>query len=138
MDIEQFVEIKFNNQDKEWIGTVDGISPNNKVELSISVDNDKQNILEKIELIKKFSTDYDVIMSKLYDLTFQKHKNTKWEKSLDDIKQMYFLTAVALKNDNKTWWITLEPNFNVPTIYNHFLRFTMVNNNIVWMNLELH
>jgi hypothetical protein len=138
MAIEQFGEIKFNKQDNEWFGRVDGISPNNKVELSISVDNDKQNILEKIELIKKFVQDYEEIISKLYDLAFQKYKNTKWEKSLDEIKQMYFLASVNLKNDNKTWCITLEPDFNVTSIYNHFLRFTMIENNIVWMNFDIN
>jgi hypothetical protein len=51
-------------------------------------------------------------------------------KTLDEIKGMYFLTAVSLKDDNETWWLVLEPDSKVESIYNHFLRFTMVGREI--------
>ena len=41
-------------------------------------------------------------------------------KTLDEIKGMYFLTAVSLKDDNETWWLVLEPDSKVESIYNHF------------------
>ena len=58
-------------------------------------------------------------------------------KTLDEIKGMYFLTAVSLKDDNETWWLVLEPDSKVESIYNHFLRFTMVGREIAWANFDI-
>jgi len=49
---------------------VDNICPNNKVELSISVDNIDQDLNEKIELVKKLATDYETIIADLYDFVY--------------------------------------------------------------------
>lgn len=136
MTIEPFGNIEYKSKDKEWFGLVDNIAPNNKIELTISVGKSNQDINEQLESLKQFAVDYDSVMTSLCELTFQKYKNTQWEKPLDEIKGMYFLTAVSLKNDNKTWWLVLEPDFKVETIYNHFLRFTMVNRKIVWANFN--
>ena len=136
MTIEPFGDLNFISRDNEWFGEVDNISPYNKVELSICVDNKDQNITEKIELIKQFARDYDQIISDLFLLAFKKYQGTKDEKLLEEIKQMYFLIAVVLKNDSETWWLTLEPNFKVPTAYDQFLRFTMSSREIVWTNFN--
>ena len=137
MTIETFGNINFKSKDQEWFGLVDNIAPNNKVELLISSDDSNQDISDKIESIKQFAIDYNSVLSSLYELVYQKYKNSQWEKTLDEIKEMYFLTAVSLKDDNKTWWLVLEPDFKVETIYNHFLRFTMVDRKIVWANFNL-
>ncbi len=136
MRIEPFGNIEYKRKDKEWFGLVDNIVPNNKVELVISADDSNQSIDDKIESIKHFAVDYNSVMKNLYELAYQKYKNTQWEMTLDEIKEMYFLTAVSLKDDNKTWWLVLEPDFKVETIYNHFLRFTMVDRKIVWANFN--
>ena len=57
MKIEPFGNIEFNKRDKEWFGLVDNICPNNKVELSISVNRLDQNLDDKIELVKKLASD---------------------------------------------------------------------------------
>ena len=137
MTIEPFGNINFKSKDQEWFGLVDNIAPNNKVELIISADDSNQDISDKIESVKQFAIDYNSVMTSLYELAYQKYKNSQWEKTLDEIKEMYFLTAVSLKDDNKTWWLVLEPDFKVETIYNHFLRFTMVDRKIVWANFNL-
>lgn len=134
MTIEPFGNIKFNKRDKEWFGLVDNICPNNKVELSISVDSPDQNLDDKIELVKKLASDYDTIVTDLYDLAYANYKDTEFEVTRKEIEKMYFLAAVSLKNDYQTWWLTLEPNFNVTSIYNHFLRFTMQDRKIIWAN----
>lgn len=136
MTIEPFGKIEFNQKDKAWFGLVDNICPNNKVELSISADNIDQELNEKIELIKKLAVDYKAIIADLYSLIYKKYKDTKFEVTRPEIEKMYFLTAVNLKEDNRTWWFTLEPNNNVTSIYDHFIRFTMVDRKIIWTNLE--
>jgi len=134
MKIEPFGNINYLSSSKEWYGLVDNIAPNNKVELAISSEDPNQDITDRIESIKYFTIDYDNVMDCLYELAYQKYKNSKWEKSLAEIRKMYFLTAVSLKDDNKTWWLVLEPDFKVETIYNQFLRFTMIDRKVVWTN----
>ena len=136
MTIEPFGNIEYKSKDKEWFGLVDNIAPNNKVELIICADDSNKDISDNIESLQQFAFDYNSVMTSLYELACQKYKNSQWEKTLDEIKEMYFLTAVSLKDDNKTWWLVLEPDFKVETIYNHFLRFTMVDRKIVWANFN--
>jgi hypothetical protein len=136
--IEPFGNIEFNKRDKEWFGLADNICPNNKVELSISVNSLDQNLDDKIELVKKLASDYENIVTDLYDLAYKKYKDTEFEVTREVIEKMYFLTSVNLKEDNKTWWLVLEPNFNVTSIYNHFLRFTMLDRKIVWANFDIN
>ena len=138
MTIEPFGKIEFNKRDKEWFGLVDNICHVNKVELSISVDNINEGLNDKIELVKKLATDYATIVSALYGLAYNKYKDTEFEVTREEIEKMYFLTAVNLKEDNKTWSLVLEPKFNVTSIYNHFLRFTMLDRNIIWANFDIN
>ena len=138
MTIEPFGNIEYKKRDKEWFGLVDNICPDNKVELSISVDNIDQDLNEKIELVKKFAADYEVIVADLYDLAYKKYKDTEFEVTREEIEKMYFLTAVNLKADNRTWLLVLEPDFNVTSIYDHFLRFTMLDRKIIWANFDIN
>jgi len=138
MTLEPFGNIEFKKRDKEWFGLVDNICPNNKVELRISVDNIDLNLNDKIELVKKFAADYKTIVADLYDLAYNKYKDTAFKVTMKEIEKMYFLTAVNLKEDNKTWWLTLEPDFNVTSIYNQFLRFTMQDRKVIWANFDIN
>jgi hypothetical protein len=138
MIIEPFGNIEFNMRDNEWFGLVDNICPKNKVELSIAVNNRDQELSDKVELVKKLAADYEAVVDELYNLAFKRYQNTKFEVTREEIEKMYFLTAVELKEDNKTWWLTLEPEFNVATIYNHFLRFTMQERKIIWANFDIN
>lgn len=137
MLIEPFGKIEFNKKEKEWFGDVDNICPYNKVELSISVGEVNEDLNDKIESVKKLATDYEAIVSDLYDLAYKKYKDTKFEVTREEIEKMYFLSAVDLKGDNKTWWLVLEPASHVSSIYNHFLRFTMLDRKIIWANFDL-
>lgn len=136
MTVEPFGQLFFYDRNKEWFGRVENIHPHMKVELSIAADNEEQSIEDKIELVRQLALDYDLIILGLQKLVFKSFEHTIYEKSFDEIKEMYFLVAVALKSDNKTWWLTMEPHFNVTSIYNHFRRFTMVDREIVWANFE--
>ncbi len=136
MTIELLWDLKYSGKDKEWFGPVANICPYNKVELSLCVEDKEQDINGKIELVKQFAKDYNSIMEELYNLAFRKYKHTEFEVTRKGIEQMYFLTAVNLKDDNRTWWLTLEPFGNVGSTYNHFLRFTMVDRKIIWTNID--
>ena len=137
MKIGAFGNIEFKSKDKEWFGLMDNITPNNKVELTISAEDSNQDISDKIESVQQFAVDYNSVMENLYELAFQKYKNSQGEKTLNEIKEMYFLSSVSLKADNKTWWLVLEPECRVDAIYNHFLRFTMIDRKIVWANFNI-
>jgi hypothetical protein len=138
MTIEPFGKIEYNYRDNEWFGLVNNICPDNKVELCISVDNIDQDLYDKIELVKKLAADYESIVADLYDLAYKKYKDTEFEVIRKEIEKMYFLTAANLKEDNRTWWLILEPDFNVTSIYNHFLRFTMQDRKIIWANFDIN
>lgn len=137
MIVKPFGELQFHEKDKEWSGQVGNISPEDKVELSICVDSYRDDLSDKIASIRKFASDYRAVIEKLYMLAYIKYQNTPWEKPLDEIKKMYLLAAVTLKSDNKTWWLVLEPALDTASIYNQLLRFTMIDNEIVWANFDI-
>ncbi|TCC91548.1 hypothetical protein EZ428_07220 [Pedobacter frigiditerrae] len=138
MIIEPFGELHFIERDKVWFGMADNISPENKVELSIAADSKEEDISFKIKSIEEFALDYPNILDKLYNILFLTESKLDSPKSIEQLKEMYFFTAVSLKPDNKTWWLTLEPHFHVPSIYNHFIRYTMFDRKIIWSNLNIH
>lgn len=133
--IEPFGELKYNSDEKQWFGIVKNISPANEIELALEVEKIDQDLNEKFEIIRGFVKDIDSITSALFEFV-RKNYFLNSNKTIDEIKQMYFLTAITLKNDNKSWWLVLEPSFNVETPYNHFLRFTFANGKLVWSNIE--
>lgn len=133
-NIEPFGELSFFLKESEWFGYVKNISPTNKVELTLCVENVEQSLNGKIDTVRNFVNDIDSVMTELYEFVHE-NKLLNSNKTIEEIKQMYFLTAITLQNDNQTWWLVLEPSFNVESIYNHFLRFTIVNKKIVWSNL---
>jgi hypothetical protein len=137
MTIDPFGEIGFDKRAKEWFGRVDNICPNNKVELSISAETQDEDLSHKLESVRQFAEDYDTIVQELYNLAYRKYKDTEFEVTRSEIEQMYFLTGVNLKSDSETWWLVLEPNFSVDSIYNHFLRFTMVDRRVIWKNFDI-
>ena len=63
------------------------------------------------------------------------HQRDKWGKSAEELRSMYFLTAINLKKDGETFWVVLGPALDVDSIFNHFLRFTLVKYEIIWSNL---
>ncbi|ARS41160.1 hypothetical protein CA265_16460 [Sphingobacteriaceae bacterium GW460-11-11-14-LB5] len=135
--VEPFGRLIYNRKDKKWFGVVPNLHPDHNIELSIGTESQDQQIDDKVELVKKLASDYDAIIASLQYLIFKRFKNTNFEKSLDEIKEMYYLISVDLKPDNKTWWLVMEPDFKVASIYNHYQRFTMVDREIVWANFDI-
>ncbi|WP_420152410.1 hypothetical protein [Siphonobacter sp.] len=131
MRIEPFGTFDYHPREQLWKADVDHLSPTHKVELSIGTDHAQADLSDKIKLLEAFVLDYASIMERLYQFIYESYRKTSEAKTLEEIKTMYFLTAVTLQKDNRTWWLVLEPNFDVPTLYSHFQRFTMVERQIV-------
>ncbi len=134
MQIEPFGHIEYNPDDKEWFGMVSHINPDHEIELAIESDDGVVLSVFQIERIKTFAVNYADIVDRLYELTYQKYFQTPFKKTREEIEQMYFLSSVSFKKDSRTFWIVMEPHFSVASVYNHFLRFTMIDNKITWTN----
>ena len=135
MKLEIVEQLKFNQREREWQGSAKDISNGNLIELGIGVDHATESLESKMELVNDFFANYENIMATLHGFIFEKYLPTNFTKPLEEIKRMYFLTAVSLKADNINWWIVLEPHFEVESIYNHFLRFTLIDKKIIWSNM---
>lgn len=135
MKIAPFGKIEYKESDAEWYGLLDNISPDNKVEISFLVNDCSVGINEKIELLKGLAGDYTMIINRLNRVVYERYRGSKWERPLEEIAEMYYLAAASLYNDNKTWWLVLEPKNNVPEIFSHFVRFTMIEREITWSNI---
>lgn len=113
----------------EWFGLSETIFVGTIVELSIEVENQEKPTENQLSMFFEFLNNKNVIQDELYRFTTEKIKSKS-----NDIKNMYSLGAISLKS-NGEFWLVLQPNFDVPTIYNFFLRFTYRNGEIVWSNL---
>jgi len=77
--------------------------------------------------------DYDLDLSKMYHAIFENYRNTKLEKTQEEIEKMYFLSSVTL-NSSGTWGHIVKPEKNVTSVYNQIFLFTIADGKIVWMN----
>ena len=132
----QVGDFRYQARDREWFGRVNTFSSANAVELTVEGDPDPASLPPKLALVRELAAEVETLLKQLHQLAYRKYKGTPWAKSLAEIQTMYFLSGVTLKRDNTTWWLVLEPEFSVETIYNHFLRFTRVNGEIVWANFD--
>jgi hypothetical protein len=137
MTLDNFGTVKLltKGQDYYWFGCVKNISPDNEIELTINVDDKDQPLTNQTKLISDLADNYDRLMTTLFNYMRNSFATTGDNKTVDDLKRMYFLAAVELKKDNKDWWIVFEPMFDVETIYNFFPRFTVRDMEVTWSNL---
>jgi hypothetical protein len=118
-----------------WFGVVKNISSDNGVELKINIEDKDDPLTNQTKLISDLMDNHERLMTILYDCIRSSFAKTGDKKTLEELKKMYFLAGVELKKDNKDWWIVFEPTFDVETIYNHFLRFTVRDMKVTWSNL---
>ena len=134
LKIEPFGELIFNKRENEWFGYMNNIFPTHQVECGIEVESKRSELEEKIQFFRYFVEHIEVTNLRLFEFIHQRYENSG--KTVDELKCMYFLRALTLKDDGKTWRIVFEPNFDVESIYNHFIRFTYVDKKITWSNLS--
>lgn len=132
INIEPFGEFEFFRSDDTWLARTKNIIPDLEIELSIENENPSVFSLNKIPIIADFLKDINFIEGNIYQYIFEKFQ---YRKPLDKLKETYFLSALELKKDNKTWWMVYEPFCEMETIHNVFLRFTIMNKTIIWSNL---
>lgn len=131
--IEPFGEFEFFKLGNVWLARTKNILHDLEIELSIENENLDVFSLDKTFIISDFLKEMASIEEKIYQYIFEKFQ---CEIPLETLKEMYFLSSLELKKDDKTWWIVYEPFYGVESIYNHFLRFTYINKIVVWSNLE--
>lgn len=131
--VKPFRELKFISIDKVWICFPERLSTENIVELVVEAENSIQEFEKKIPQLEDFISRIDVIKTFSYEFIL-KNCFADSTKTFDQIQQMYFLSAVTMKNDNDRWWLVFEPTFEVETIDNHFIRLTISQDKIVWSN----
>lgn len=125
----------FKRREACWFAHAEKIFNTSLVELSIEIGENALpaiSLVEGLESLKVFIASLDGILELLY-----KYVNARFETgSPDKIKEMYLLSGITLKADGKTFWVVLEPSFDVKSKYNFFLRFTFVDGEITWSNLD--
>ena len=119
-----------------WFGRVNLSISHSLIELTIEVVNENEPSGEQIQLIKEFENNWETLSDKLFEYMTESFRDSKWEKDKDDLKKMYYLSAIDLKKDTSEWWIVMEPDFNVVTIFNFLPRFTVRNSKIIWSNFK--
>lgn len=119
-----------------WFGSVNMSVSETPVELTIETDKDNEPLTEQINLIKNFENNWNSLSDKLFEFMVDSFRDSQWEKNKDELKKMYYLSAIDLKRGNFDWWVVMEPQIDVPTIFNFLPRFTIRNNEIIWSNLK--
>ena len=130
------MKLNKNRNGFEWFGHVNLPISKIPIELTIEVEGQNMPSYEQALLIKEFVNQWQKTSSILYEYMAETFRNSKWQKEKDELKNMYFLSAIDLKRDNYEWWIILEPEFDVVSIFNFLPRFTMKNDEIIWSNLK--
>lgn len=114
-----------------WFGILDSIVNGSKVELTIDTLNGQSPTELQVKSIEEVINNILQYTNLLYS-----HLNVAYgDLSLDEIKNMYFLAAIEIKNNHNELWFTLEAMPHVFSIYDGFKRFTVIDKEIVWSNV---
>ena len=135
VEFQPYGKLKYKKREGGWFGTLDGIVPGNRVEIFIEGNrNEIQSY--KFEMMSEFVANLDSLLERLFGHIHQNFLDTKWERNIDELLEMYFLAAISLKGDGEGFWVVLEPSFDVDSIFDLFIRFTIVKDEIIWSNIS--
>jgi hypothetical protein len=135
-NIPPFGDLHYYRKERQWMGNAAGIDPERPIELALAVDNETQPLDEKADILRRFVAGYPAVADLIYARIYERFDERGMGKPLDKLRDMYHLIALTLQNDNETVWVTMEPAFDVPSIYNHYLRFSIKGGQIVWSNVD--
>lgn len=130
------LQLNRNRSGFEWFGRVTMPISDTPIELTIEVEGPNEPSGRQIQLIKDFANTWLDTKTRLFEYMTESFRDSKWEKDQTELQKMYYLSAIDLKKENLEWWIVLEPEFDVVSIFNFLPRFTVKNNEIVWSNLK--
>ena len=120
--------------EKKWMKLHFDQSQTNPIEVSICVTSRKQYINPLLKSMGDMLIVLPELLERLLHEVYKSFKGTIYEKTPEEVRLMYSLASIELKDDNKTFWLVLEPG-DVASIFNHFWRFTMVEGKLTWSNL---
>jgi hypothetical protein len=137
-DFEEFGTFRLKRDDTGyyWFGLTSNFGKDHQIELSIEVFDEVEPSVEQLQLIADFTKDIHSVEEMVFSYMQEVYHGTKWERSKEELKKMYYLIAVTLKRNNQEWWVVLESESDVPTIFNHFQRFTIREKQIMWSNIK--
>lgn len=127
---------KSNGENAYWFGRLNNISPDNEVELKINVTGYSTPTSDQIKFIERLPLEYSFFTTLLLTHLKVAFERTPQEASLKRLREIYFLSGIELKANSYEWWFVLEPIGDVPTPYNFFPRFTVIDKEIVWTNVS--
>lgn len=130
------LKLNKNRNGFEWFGRVNMPISKASIELTIEVENQNEPSNEQIELINEFEKRWQTTSHKLFEYMEECFRDSKWEKDKNELQKMYLLSSIDLKRENFEWWIVMEPEFDVTSIFNFLPRFTLKNDEIIWSNLK--
>ena len=119
-----------------WFGIADTTDQESPIELILETNDDEESSDKQLKSLIDFSQKIEELEDKIFQYMEDAYRGSHWERTKEELKKMYFLISLTLKRDSEDWWIVLEPQDDVPTIFNHFQRFTIRDNQIVWSNIK--
>ena len=119
-----------------WYGTANNTDQESPIELTLETTDDEEPSDNQFKKLIDFSQNIEELENKIFQYMEEAYRGSQWERTKEELKKMYFLISVTLKRDSQDWWIVLEPQDDVPTIFNHFQRFTIRDNQIAWSNIK--
>ena len=108
IDFSPFGELTSQNNGREWFERLSGVVPENSVEISIETQAKDAALNEKISKLRAFVEELPQHIERLFEF-IQAQFSERQEKTLRELKEMYFLAAIELKSDCKTFWVVLLP-----------------------------
>lgn len=114
-----------------WFEYTDVIGISHSVELNFDTTDKQPPTEQQVNKIQEVITNIEIYLSILYDYLATAYR----EFAFETIKSMYFLCAVEVKIDAQVVWFTLEAYPRVPSIYDGFKRFTVIDKNVTWSNV---
>jgi hypothetical protein len=119
-----------------WFGRVNLSIADTPIELTIEVGSADKPSAAQINRITDFENNWESLKEKLFERMADCFRDSKLKKDKNELKKMYFLSAIDLKKDGSESWIVMEPEFDVVSFFNFLPRFTIKNSEICWSNLK--
>ena len=119
-----------------WFGRISKIVNELELELSIEVDEKIPPSQEQVELVIEFLHNKNRLEELIFNYLEESFRGSKWEKKREELEKMYYISAIELKRNGTDFWVVLEPDIYVESIFNFLPRFTITDYRIAWSNVK--
>ncbi len=125
-----------NDGGPNWFGDVKLSMLNRNIELDIEVKGQEHPSDEQLKAFMEFEQKWPSLEDYLYSYMEKLFSSTAWEKDRYELKSMYYLGAITITHNTNQLLVVLEPEDDVPSIFNFLPRFTLRDFKISWSNME--